>query len=111
MLDEPTSNLDAQTALAINTTLRSLALNRTIIAITHDLSSVADADKIFVLQDGHLVEEGIYEMLLMEEGVYNQLWQSQGFAVQGNGLVNGNIRPLSITEGNGASKCATNSVT
>jgi len=82
LLDEATSSLDAQTAQAINTTLRSIAGNRTIIMITHQLSAVVDADNIFVLENGYLVEEGTHETLLAQGGVYNQLWQSQTNGIQ-----------------------------
>lgn len=77
LLDEATSSLDADTAAAVNATLQRVAANRTVIMITHHLPSVVNADQIFVLKQGHLVEQGTHETLLEQCGLYRQLWQSQ----------------------------------
>jgi ATP-binding cassette subfamily B protein len=77
LLDEATSSLDADTAAAINATIHDLARSRTVIAITHHLASVANADKIYVLDQGRLVEEGNHASLLAQENVYAQLWRTQ----------------------------------
>ncbi|MEM7538552.1 MAG: hypothetical protein AAF639_40670 [Chloroflexota bacterium] len=79
-MDEPTSSLDAETATAINTTLQNLAKQCTIIMITHALPAVINADNIFVLKDGHLVEQGTHAELLTHSEVYQQLWKSQNHA-------------------------------
>jgi ATP-binding cassette, subfamily B, bacterial len=77
ILDEPTSDLDPATEAAINATITRLAKNRTVIAVTHRLSSVQHADRIFVLDRGHVVLQGRHEDLIGTQGLYDQLWQSQ----------------------------------
>ena len=78
LLDEATSSLDADTAAAINATLQRVASYRTVIMITHHLPSVVNADQIFVLKQGQLVEQGNHETLLAQGGLYQQLWLIQG---------------------------------
>jgi ATP-binding cassette subfamily B protein len=78
LLDEATSSLDADTAAAINATLQRVAAYRTVIMITHHLPSVVNADQIFVLKQGQLVEQGNHETLLAQGGLYHQLWLMQG---------------------------------
>ncbi|MCB0194479.1 MAG: ATP-binding cassette domain-containing protein, partial [Anaerolineae bacterium] len=86
ILDEATSALDPATEAAINATLRRLARNRTVITVTHRLSSVVDADCIYVLQDGRLAEFGTHTALQEQNGVYARLWQKQtGFEVSADG--------------------------
>ncbi|MEM7537925.1 MAG: ABC transporter ATP-binding protein [Chloroflexota bacterium] len=77
LLDEATSSLDADTAAAVNATIRDLARERTVIAITHHLMGVVNADMIYVLDEGHLVEQGNHAELLAQGGLYAQLWQTQ----------------------------------
>lgn len=77
ILDEPTASLDAETSAALNITLNSLAQERTVISVTHQLLSVINADKIFVLEAGDIVETGTHEELLMRRGSYHQLWHKQ----------------------------------
>lgn len=86
ILDEATSALDASTEAAINQTLARLAHDRTVISATHRLASVVSADRIFVFNEGRLVEQGGHEDLLSKEGVYAGLWKKQaGFGVIGDG--------------------------
>ena len=77
LLDEATSSLDADTAAAINATIQDIAKARTVIAITHHLSGVVNADTIYVLDQGHLVQQGNHAQLLAHGGLYAQLWQTQ----------------------------------
>ncbi|MEZ4713920.1 MAG: ABC transporter ATP-binding protein [Caldilineaceae bacterium] len=77
ILDEATTSLDADTAAAIDATIQKLAKDRTIIAISHHLSSVMNADTIFVMDKGHIIEQGTHEMLLRQSGLYAQLWKTQ----------------------------------
>ncbi|HZS05758.1 MAG TPA: ABC transporter ATP-binding protein [Blastocatellia bacterium] len=77
ILDEATSALDHTTEAAINATIRRLAKGRTVISVTHRLTSVAGSDRIFVLEQGELVEEGSHRELLGRNGLYYQLWQQQ----------------------------------
>jgi ATP-binding cassette subfamily B protein len=83
LLDEPTSALDAATEAAISATLERLAHGRTIIIATHRLASVVNADRIFVLDAGRLIESGSHTELLAQQGLYYQLWQKQQAASEG----------------------------
>ncbi|MBC7822068.1 MAG: ATP-binding cassette domain-containing protein [Planctomycetaceae bacterium] len=86
VLDEATSALDATSEAAINETLTRLAKDRTVISVTHRLSSVVNADQIFVFQQGRLIEQGRHEELLARGNLYAQLWQKQaGFEADGDG--------------------------
>jgi ATP-binding cassette subfamily B protein len=77
VLDEATSALDADTEAAIGRTLRRVARDRTVISVTHRLASVADADRIYVLDGGRLVERGTHEQLLAAKGICTQLRHTQ----------------------------------
>lgn len=77
LLDEATSSLDAETAAAIHSTIQRIAQDRTVISITHALSSVVHADKIYVLDKGRLAQEGTHQSLLAAGGLYAQLWSTQ----------------------------------
>jgi ATP-binding cassette, subfamily B, bacterial len=80
VLDEPTSALDPQTEAAVNATLHEQGRGRTVITVTHRLASVANADRIFVLERGQVVEQGTHEELLRTQGLYYRLWgQQNGF--------------------------------
>ncbi len=82
VLDEATAALDARTEAAINATLEQAGKGRTVIAVTHRLASVVNADRIFVLDHGRLVEQGTHAELLERGGVYRQLWEKQsGFSI------------------------------
>jgi ATP-binding cassette subfamily B protein len=83
LLDEPTSALDAATEAAISTTLERLAHGRTVMMATHRLASVVNADRIFVLDAGRLIESGSHTELLAQQGLYYQLWQKQQAASEG----------------------------
>jgi ATP-binding cassette subfamily B protein len=81
ILDEATSALDPETEHAINQTLANVGKGRTVISVTHRLSSATNADSIFLLKDGSIIEQGNHEELLGAEGLYTQLWQKQtGFS-------------------------------
>lgn len=84
LLDEATSALDAATEAAVNATIREMSAGRTVVSVTHRLSTVAAADRIFVLSGGRLVEDGTHEGLLGLGGVYHTLWHKQhGFLTAG----------------------------
>ena len=77
VLDEATSSLDAETAAAVDATIYALSKERTVISISHHLRSIIGADKIFVLDQGHIVEQGTHQDLLAIDGLYAQLWHAQ----------------------------------
>ena len=77
ILDEATSALDLESEALIQDSLNRLASDRTTIIIAHRLSTITHADKIFVIDHGHLVEEGTHESLMQKQGVYYDLFQIQ----------------------------------
>ena len=86
ILDEATSSLDPGTEAAINHTLKKLAVGRTVISVTHRLAPIVDMDRIYVMEEGRLVEGGTHEELMEMWGVYYQMWQKQsGFAISEDG--------------------------
>ncbi|MGE5390315.1 MAG: ATP-binding cassette domain-containing protein [Deltaproteobacteria bacterium] len=88
LLDEATSALDPANEAAINKTIKRLSQTRTIISVTHRLSSAKEADHIVVFDKGTVVEEGTHrELLELESSIYKNLWQSQsGFAISEDGF-------------------------
>jgi ATP-binding cassette subfamily B protein len=78
--DEPTANLDARAEHAVYQRLRELAAGRTVILITHRMSSVRDADRIYVLHHGQVVEEGSHEELMALDGRYAGMFSLQASA-------------------------------
>jgi ATP-binding cassette subfamily B multidrug efflux pump len=81
ILDEATSALDSEVEAAIQQTLYGLMQGKTVIAIAHRLSTIARMDRIVVLDQGRVVEDGDHDTLLAQGGLYAQLWarQSGGF--------------------------------
>jgi ATP-binding cassette subfamily B protein len=77
LLDEATSALDTETERDIQGALKRAGEGRTVITIAHRLSTVADADRIVVLEDGRIAEEGRHADLLAKQGRYASLWQRQ----------------------------------
>jgi ATP-binding cassette subfamily B protein len=85
ILDEATSAVDNETEAAIQRSLERITLNRTTIAIAHRLSTVRNADCIYVIEQGRIIEQGQHEQLLKKQGIYASLWRVQTglSAVQG----------------------------
>lgn len=77
IFDEATSALDSHNEEAIMRTIKQVARHHTAIMIAHRLSTVTDADHIFYLEQGQLVEEGTHQQLLEKNGHYAALWRSQ----------------------------------
>jgi len=77
MLDEATSALDQRTEQRIRDTLAKLGEDKTTIVVTHRLSSVADADWIYVMESGQVVEEGTHADLVTANGLYASMYDAQ----------------------------------
>ncbi|WP_440894679.1 ABC transporter ATP-binding protein [Amphibacillus sp. Q70] len=74
ILDEATSSIDTVTELKIQDALNTLMKGRTNIVIAHRLNTIQQADRIFVMKDGQIIENGTHQSLLAEEGFYYQLY-------------------------------------
>jgi ATP-binding cassette subfamily B multidrug efflux pump len=81
VLDEATSALDSEVEAAIQESLNCLMQDKTVIAIAHRLSTIAAMDRLVVMDEGAIVEDGSHEQLLRRGGIYAELWarQSGGF--------------------------------
>ena len=81
ILDEATSALDSEVEAAIQRSLTKLMNGKTVIAIAHRLSTIASMDRLIVLDEGKVVEQGTHQQLVESGGIYAQLWahQSGGF--------------------------------
>jgi ATP-binding cassette subfamily B protein len=77
VLDEATSSLDRPTAAAINNLIARIAVDRTVIFVTHRLEDVVAFDRIFVLAGGKLAECGSHDELLARNGAYAALWRAR----------------------------------
>ena len=77
IFDEATSSVDNETELLLQKALYEISKDRTTIVIAHRLSTVRNADNIFVLGNNSIIEQGNHSELLTEKGVYNKLWEIQ----------------------------------
>lgn len=77
LLDEATSALDSESEIAVQQALTSLMEGRTVIAIAHRLSTLRAMDRIIVLEDGKVLEDGNHDELLKQDGIYASLWAHQ----------------------------------
>ncbi|ACA32067.1 ABC transporter ATP-binding protein [Histophilus somni] len=77
LLDEATSALDSEVEIAIQNSLDKMMENKTVIAIAHRLSTIAAMDRLIVLDQGRIVEQGTHTELLEKNGLYAKLWQHQ----------------------------------
>ncbi len=80
ILDEATSSIDTRTEMKIQKAFATIMNGRTSFIVAHRLSTIQEADIILVMKDGHIIEQGSHEELLLKKGFYAELYNSQ-FAV------------------------------
>lgn len=83
VLDEATSSLDSESEYLIQSALKRLMKNKTVIVIAHRLSTIMEMDRIIVMQEGRIIDEGTHTSLRNKVGVYQKLWniQAGGFQI------------------------------
>jgi len=74
IFDEATSALDTETEFKLHTAMQKFLKNRTTLIIAHRLSAVKQADRVYVFEDGQVIDEGVHEEMVQRDGVYKQLY-------------------------------------
>ncbi|ACV63437.1 ABC transporter related [Desulfofarcimen acetoxidans DSM 771] len=77
LLDEATASLDPENETQVQHAISALVSNKTVVIIAHRLKTIREADKIIVLEDGKVAEQGVHEELLAKKGLYHRLWSLQ----------------------------------
>lgn len=79
VLDEATASADASNEVAIQEALSRFTQGRTLVVIAHRLDTVMHADRILLMEDGAIVEQGTHHQLLDQDGHYARLWKLGGY--------------------------------
>ena len=77
ILDEATSSIDTRTEIRIQKAFASMMEGRTSFIVAHRLSTILEADKILVMKDGNIIEQGTHKELMAQNGFYTELYNSQ----------------------------------
>ena len=77
VMDEPTSALDQASEQAVKKTIDQLPKTSTVVAVTHRLELTRNFDRLYVVENGKIVESGTHQQLLEKSGKYRRLWQLQ----------------------------------
>ncbi len=77
LLDEATSALDSEAEEKVQQAIDRIMEEKTVIIIAHRLSTIRNVDKIYVINDGKVIEHGSHEELMAKEGIYNELYEIQ----------------------------------
>ena len=83
ILDEATSSIDTRTEIRIQKAFTTMMQGRTSFIVAHRLSTILEADKILVMKDGNIIEQGTHQELIKNKGFYYELYNSQ-FAALNN---------------------------
>ena len=90
ILDEPTSQIDVETEFELTKALQRLTRNKTVLLIAHRLSTVEQADRIIVLKEGRIIEEGVREQLLVKDGPYARMVKTKR-STEAHGFAGGEV--------------------
>ena len=82
ILDEATAFADPDNEVRVGQALSELSKGKTVVMIAHRLSSITKADRIYVLREGHIEEQGTFRQLLEESGLFARMWKNYSEAAQ-----------------------------
>jgi ABC-type multidrug transport system fused ATPase/permease subunit len=77
LFDEATSNIDVESENHMMAQIIDLAKTKTVLLISHRLANVVDADRVYVMENGAVAEQGTHQELLGQNGLYAKLWDTQ----------------------------------
>jgi ATP-binding cassette, subfamily B, bacterial len=97
LLDEATSALDTNSELEVQAGLDALMADRTVLAVAHRLSTIANFDRVLVVEDGEVVEDGPPQELLRRDGAFRRLWSLQADTMETPPRDRGTIMPFRPT--------------